>query len=466
MIDIIGAHPWRQAIAAEINTDIAIEIADDDPDWEYLDGEMVKLGSLEHQLLNINDIQQRAITLLSHKTKDMRVLAHLLRTLQHQGDTQTLLLAITLLTDYVRQFWQPAAPISPLKKSRLTLQILKRFEPTLDNFNQHASRYEREAMQAHLEWLAAHLSEATLVELLTRYRQRLQAVPDRVVEQDTSKPADNALATTIPSAQNAEQPIETNVKVDDSNEKAWRYTLLKVAEILVTKHIGSPIGYQLRRHTIWSGIDTLPPVENKITPLAAVSADMRQHYLAHLTQPTYAIWGELEYSLTLAPFWLEGHFISATYAEKLGFTAVASAIQAETRAFLMRLPELKDYHFNDGLPFLSEDAKHWLFKTEQTDTTLSTGTHTDFNDVWACYERDGLTAAFALLNQQPAQDGREKFYAQLTACQLMEKAEMTVLAQQGYQTLQNTLSITPLAQWEDRLFAFLAQKVSPNTSPL
>lgn len=44
---------------------------------------MVKLGSLAHATLNIDDIQQQAMALLSQKSKDFRLVVHLLRTLQH-----------------------------------------------------------------------------------------------------------------------------------------------------------------------------------------------------------------------------------------------------------------------------------------------------------------------------------------------------------------------------------------------
>ena len=59
--------------------------------------------------------------MLSAESKDLRILAHLLRTLQHSLE---LLLGLQLFTDYDEHFWQRAAPISEMKKYRLGLQII------------------------------------------------------------------------------------------------------------------------------------------------------------------------------------------------------------------------------------------------------------------------------------------------------------------------------------------------------
>ena len=63
-MDLLTDNPWRIAILKPIEKDFDI---DDDPTWIELDGEMVKLGSLEHESLNIPQAQQKALTLLSTK---------------------------------------------------------------------------------------------------------------------------------------------------------------------------------------------------------------------------------------------------------------------------------------------------------------------------------------------------------------------------------------------------------------
>ena len=79
-MDLLTNNPWRVAILMPLEIDIDI---DEDPSWIELDGEMIKLGSLGHESLNISQIQQKALTLLSTKSKDVRIMAHFLKTLQH-----------------------------------------------------------------------------------------------------------------------------------------------------------------------------------------------------------------------------------------------------------------------------------------------------------------------------------------------------------------------------------------------
>ena len=99
---------------------LACALKDDNPDWEYIDGEMLKLGSLAHSQLDIPEIQRRGLVLLASESKDFRLLAHLLRTLQHAGDP---LLALHLLALYVEHYWTVAAPGMTHKK-RFAAQVI------------------------------------------------------------------------------------------------------------------------------------------------------------------------------------------------------------------------------------------------------------------------------------------------------------------------------------------------------
>lgn len=68
-------------------------------------------------------------------------------------------------------------------------------------------------------------------------------------------------------------------------------------------------------------------------PLAAVSADRTADYLARLANADLPLWHQVEQSLTLAPYWLDGHVLSAQIALQLGYDAVAQAIRDELSVF-------------------------------------------------------------------------------------------------------------------------------------
>lgn len=140
------------------------------------------------------------------------------------------------------------------------------------------------------------------------------------------------------------------VIVDSHDDKAWRDTLLKVAAILCERQPESPLGYRLRRHALWQTITSTPQAESDgRTPLAAFPVDMMDDYLARLNNADMALWQQVEKSLLLAPYWLDGHYLSAQTALRLGYIQVADAIRDEVTSFLARLPALINLLFTTAL---------------------------------------------------------------------------------------------------------------------
>lgn len=81
-----------------------------------------------------------------------------------------------------------------------------------------------------------------------------------------------------------------------------------MAELLIERQPEAAVGYRLRRHAVWAGITAVPMsgAGNK-TPLAPMSADMVDEYRAAMNAPDQGLWQRIEQSLTLAPYWFEGH---------------------------------------------------------------------------------------------------------------------------------------------------------------
>lgn len=130
---------------------LATALKDDNPDWEYIDGGIVKLGSLAHSQLDIPELQHRGLILLASESKDFRLLAHLLRTLQHAGDP---LLALRLLALYLEHYWSVAAPQNMAHKKRFAAQVIKRFEAGVTAFAENAATAQRDALLGELAKLA------------------------------------------------------------------------------------------------------------------------------------------------------------------------------------------------------------------------------------------------------------------------------------------------------------------------
>ncbi|WP_109079366.1 type VI secretion system protein TssA [Aggregatibacter kilianii] len=458
-MDLLIDHPWRVKILKPIDTEIDL---DEDPVWIDLDGEMVKLGSLEHESLDISSVQQKALTLLSTKSKDVRLVAHLLKTLQHSGKTTELLLGLALLADYVEAYWASAPPAQKLKKVRLAQQILKRFENMGTKFNQSASRLEKDEAKIQLERLKHYWGDEQKllhdIELLLSRYTFSDTVNIGNADTEVEKPG-QPMESKIDSGNLVSQKsmVIEPLEIDQSNEKAWRNTLLKVADYLIDKDPSESVGYRLRRYAIWSNITSAPFAEGNKTQLAAISVDRVSEYKAALENVSIDLWKEVEYSLTLAPFWFEGHYLSAEIANRLGYTKVAEAIKESLRNFFERLPSLIELTFSDGTPFLPQNCQQWLaqHKATQSDMLIQNRSNQNIDDY---YEKEGLEKTLQLINEQKYSDMRERVYAQLHSIKLLNKSGLHSLAKQHYATLQSALESVSVKDWEPSLFSLLMKE--------
>ena len=370
-MEVLIDNPWKEQILSPIQSEIDI---DEDLEWLELDSDMVKLGSLEHQTLNISHLRHLAAQLLSTKSKDLRILAHFLRTLQHSGKVTELLIGLASFADYVENYWETSPPSQKIRKERLTQQIFKRFENMASYFSQDSSRLEKDQAKQQFArliefWKDNVKLKAELEQLLQRY-----TFTDRQIHQN-----DNVSDSSGDEKPNSGRKIITESEhstsdlrnIDTSNDRAWKNTLLKVADYLIERDFSNPIGYQLRRFAIWSLITVAPLAENDRTQLAAVSQDRINDYKILIEKALSSdVWKEIEYSLTLAPYWIEGHYLSAKVAERMSCPQVAKAIKESVLSFIERLPELKQLKFNDGTPFISDECSSWLHDKNEVDQLL------------------------------------------------------------------------------------------------
>lgn len=466
-IDLRTPDTWISHLLENLPEDKqASALKDDNPDWEYLDGEMLKLGSLTHSQLDIPEMQRRGLMLLASESKDFRLLTHLLRTLQHAGDP---LLALRLLTLYVEHYWTLAAPQNAAHKQRFATQVLKRFESGAESFAESADITQRDSLLAELAKLAQRWQEQNIPalaqavdDLSSQYRRAF-----RGAEPALSSPSPSPSVSAPPAAATLPSPVSPSVSaaavptvdIDSHDDKAWRETLLKVSAILCERQPDSPQGYRLRRHALWQAITSVPQAESDgRTSLAAVPADMTADYQTRLSNADLALWQQVEKSLLLAPYWLDGHYLSAQTAQRLGYPSAAEAIRDEVARFLVRLPQLATLLFNDRTPFMSEQTKQWLATSPGSQTAAIVRTDEDTEAVHQCFSEQGLEAALQYMEKQPEGDPRDQFLRQYLGAQLMEDAGMVQLAQQQYRMLFKAGLRMTLADWEPSLLEQLENK--------
>lgn len=467
VMDLRNPDIWISHLLENLPEDkLTSVLKDDNPDWEYIDGDMLKLGSLAHSQLDIPEIQRRGLTLLASKSKDFRLLTHLLRTLQHAGDP---LLALRLLALYVEHYWTVAAPGMAHKK-RFAAQVIKRFEAGISGFAENAAATQRDLLLGELAKLAllwqdnnaTELAQATddVAALYMRAFRDSEPAETPVAAQSAvaSVPLSTVPVASAPAPSSVAPALVMNI--DSHDDKAWRDTLLKVAAILCERQPDVPLGYRLRRHALWLAITSAPQAEsNGRTPLAAFPADMMDDFHARLNNADMTLWQQVEKSALLAPYWFDGHYLSAQVAQRLGYTAVAEAIHEEAIGFLTRLPQLSTLLFNDHTPFISSQTKQWMTASPSSAQPVSAQqSGEEWQNALACFTEQGLEAALRYLDTLPEGSPRDQFYRQYFGAQLMDDAGMAKMAQQQFRMLFNTGLRIVLAEWEPSLLEQLEQK--------
>ncbi|MBL0674249.1 type VI secretion system protein TssA [Aeromonas dhakensis] len=472
-------HPWCARLLTSLpDEQIKGAVLADEPRWDYVETELVKLGSLAHSQVDLNAVAEACLGLLESRTKDMRVLAQLLRCLQHPAKATPLGAAISLLEAWIQAYWLLAWPGNASQKQRLMVQIVKRFEGALPRICESASAAELAQLLAQAEqleqvWLAqcpdkGELLDPLVMGLKRAQRQQVAQVEANAAGQPQISGAAAASNPTAagPSASGAMLLSggggSAGIDVDSSNDRAWRQTQLKVAELLIERQPEAAVGYRLRRHAVWAGITAVPMsgAGNK-TPLAPMSADMVDEYRAAMNAPDQGLWQRIEQSLTLAPYWFEGHRLSAEVAQKLGFGAVAQAIAEELGAFLQRLPALRELAFSDGSPFLSPECSRWLQPAKGG--SAGSGETGLAEEVAQRHGEQGVAAALALLDERIAQlkEPRDRFHALLVQAELLAQEGMEALARQHYQHLWQEASRLGLSHWEPGLVNRLESLAAP-----
>ncbi|HHA1936148.1 TPA: type VI secretion system protein TssA [Enterobacter ludwigii] len=466
-------HPWSQRLLAELPEALTgAAVSADDPLWEKVETGLVKLGSLAHRDVDLQTVAGDCLTLLETRTKDMRVLVQLVRCLQHPATAPSWEVALVLLDDWLSAFWSSAWPHSPAQKQRLMVQVVRRFEGAQSRLCEQATATELNGVLVLLQgliqtWTALSPDNGDLFDgmltALHRAGRRRQEHPSQEASLSTTppEPAAPVAAVTQTVAEPAPRTVHAVQQVDASDERAWQQTLLRVAGHLVEQQPGVAMGYRLRRHAVWSTITSAPVIsrENR-TPLAAVSPDRISEYESSLTRADLSLWGQIEQSLTLSPYWFDGHWLSAQAAIQLGYADVAEAIAAELQAFLARLPGLATLAFSDGTPFLSPRCQAWLGSAQAVQAPSESTTELT-GALRACCEEKGLNAALALLDErlQVQSEPRERFYSGLMMAELLEAEGMKQLAVTHYRQLWQEAQRLSLAQWEPGLVARLERAV-------
>jgi len=442
----------------------------DDEQLDFIDNELMKVGSLSHSSIAWSQVEESALHILRHKSKDIKVLANYMQCLQQEGNLLSLLKSLQIFDAFMTHFWQQAYPVPGPKGENLRTKLYKQMIQRSANTAKRLQYYDaqtdetEEVFKSLIATLTANSLDSSLVEALQRSIQ--QAIADK---QHVTQEIETSTQTDSKSEQQVDAPKAPKVFFDSKNERATRQALMTMADFLNTTDPQNPLGYQIRRHALWFAIDKLPGTKKQnTTDLAAYSIDKYQDYCNSVARkPSDELLKRLERSIEQAPFWFDGQHLSAQLCLKLGYLDVACVIQNESQSFIERLPELLNYCASDGSPFVNESAKQWLNESRHHAATSSNNlTENSWDDelqnILATCQHSGLAVAMAQVEEKLAMvtDIRQQFYWRKINADLLNQQGLTALAKTQYQALMDSAKGMLLDEWEPSFTQHLMQSLN------
>lgn len=464
---------YRESLSAPVSSDSSVgSKLVDDVEFEYVEDQMMKVGSLAHDTIEWTDVEQKTISLLKNKSKDIKLLTYLTQCLYHQLSPARFNLSLLLLGDFIDHYWEEAFPVpgpkGKIPRKRLLSQLGQRVKDAFENvdLNRFVDEREEELKQAADVLDSAlekrEIESDELISVIRHIRSHISQAEQRrkqaQVQQEQKAAAASSSAEALSQTTSSEGTAASSqmgaVVIDSSDEKATKNTLLKVAEVLSDQYNGGALSIRVRRYAVWSGITSVPDNNPQgETLLRPMQQDRVKDYQDMMHSPDLALWKKVEQSLTMAPYWFEGHKMSYQIAQALGKKDWCEAIRDETDRFLNRLPQLKELSFKGGVPFVPDEVIDWLVDTAPA-SGQSGGGSQGWGDirkqVTKLAEDKGVSEALAMVNNglENETEPRNQWYWRLMSADLMKAQGFEAMAKESYQTLyQQALSMN-VSDWE------------------
>ena len=143
-MQVIEQHPYVDQVLNPIPGDTGVgESLAEDSTLEFLEDEIMKVGSLAHNDIDWHKVESEALKLLADRSKDIKVLGFVMLSLQRGGDGERFALSLYLLHRVLDDWWENAWPYPGAKGQRarkmLFTQMLQRALKAVESLNFDAS---------------------------------------------------------------------------------------------------------------------------------------------------------------------------------------------------------------------------------------------------------------------------------------------------------------------------------------
>lgn len=438
------------------------------PEFERLEAVCQNTQALHRDVMpDWESTAEQATTFLREHSKDLRVAVWLTWALYCTRNWTGLEAGLALLERLLEAHWQDLYP----RKERTRAAALGWLQIRLEGVFDTTALTTLEA-----SWLQTFSTQLGQLEALLQPRlgeaaplllplvRRLDEQRRRQIQ--STAPAKSSIAALSPSpvvtAQAPQGPL-------DSDKDAHRLLrqLQESARTLsgwwLRQRSGDHRALRLNRALLWSGIDSLPAHDARgVTGLRGLPADRLRYFQECQAAGDFSLLlGELEVSLTRAPFWLDGQRLAWECLQALGATTSCREIEWPLMLLLERLPGLEALAFHDGQPFADAQTRFWLSGLTAAKATQPVSASSEAcQDSWSEalaealgeLRASGLRSAVRHLQQRScsAQGERQRLLWDLASVRLLIQARQFELAHLQLAALDAEHGAL-LAHWEPQL---------------
>jgi len=361
-----------------------------EPEYESLQKEIDKLAMVTEagEAPDWKLAASLAATILSEKSKDLKVAAYLAEALTRTRQLDGLAQGTHVLRDMVETYWDGLFP--PKKRMRGRINALNwwldrakaffaSFDP--DPLPPETVAALKDDLDALDKALAEKSDEAPPLFSLIESTEHLpvnapEPVPEPAAEAAQSAPdmADAAAPSDSGAAKSADGSARSAASAgsaapagsaDQAKEqlKSGLDMLFSASYALQKDDPKAPAPYRLTRLAAWMPLTGAPPAANGKTKIPSPPANARTALEQALSASNFqAAIENAESKILEFRFWLDLSRISAQGLRSLGedYQAALDALETETALFVRRLPGVENLAFSDGTPFADEKTKLWL----------------------------------------------------------------------------------------------------------
>ncbi|MEM9191857.1 MAG: type VI secretion system protein TssA, partial [Myxococcota bacterium] len=388
-------EPFARAIDAESP---AGENAQYHPEYEAARAEIDKLGRLEAHTVNWALVHENTRTLLTERTKDLRVGCYFAVAAFEERGFAGLLEGIAAIIAMTENYHADGFPKGRARPSSLRwfverIAAIRELAPKPEHADdlealEHAAKELTTVVQATFD--APPPSTRKLRDAIERLRSSIASTakapeqprkpevaptfePSAGTAETKKAPVSDATAPAKPAPAPAKKKA---LAVDDPGDaptdpaqvtgylKKTAAALHKVSRTLVAEQIGDATAYRIARVALYMYIKQAPPVrsgaetQTDVPAPALAQAERFESLLeAKNWQPLLA---EAEGALKTARMWMDLHRFVFQALVGLGHQDAAEAVRLEIANVTSRMPELLERAFVDGRPFADPQTREWI----------------------------------------------------------------------------------------------------------